>query len=234
MLFSGEMVRAILSGKKTQTRRPVTPRTSLVNGHSPCMKADPEIISAWPNLDFAKAWVDNGPSPAGNPGQYLQVPGGDDSTQRVCSRIQPGDRIWVRETHRVNIGGGVSYQADQPERDADDERELARLGPQHAAELRWRPSIHMPRWAARIVLEVTEVRAQRVQDIGEDDAKAEGVSLLECTYVGRCNSNRCPMHGLARRYARGFEMLWSGMYADGLGWVANPLVWALTLRRVES
>lgn len=227
ILFSAPMVRAILSGAKTQTRRVVTARNSLVNGSPP--------LGAWPTLDFSKAWVDRGPSPAGNPGPYLKAPGYDDSAHRVYSRVQAGDVLWVRETHRVNVGGAVDYHADLSKDDQDQERELARLGQQHASELRWKPSIHMPRWACRLELEVTDVRVERLQDISEEDAKAEGVRLLECVSPGDCNSNHCPRHWPANRYTHGFELLWDSIYASsGIGWQANPWVWAISFRRLNG
>jgi len=226
ILFSAPMVRAILNDEdsKTQTRRVVSPKNSLVNGSPPCMRSDPEIICAWPNLDFSKAWVDRGPSPAGNPGPYLKVPGGDDSAHRVYSRVQPGDRLWVKETFRADRAEPpeeeddptfVLYRADLTNRQEREERRLVRLGPQLAAAHRWTPSIFMPRWASRITLEVTEVRAQRLQQIDVGDALREGVA-------GPCILDN-------------FQRLWDSINGErpGCSWVDNPWVWAITFRRSQ-
>lgn len=214
LLFSAPMVQAILDGVKTQTRRWVTPRTSLVNGVSPCMKSDPDIISAWPNLDFGKAWVDKGPSPAGNPGPYLKVPGGDDSVQRVYSRIQPGDQLWVRETWCTPDPDPkvVVYRADMTSEQMREERAIRRICSSSCAP--WRPSIHMPRWASRLTLEVTEVRVQRLQDISAHDALCAGVGTP------------CILDN--------FQRLWDAIYGErpGCSWADNPWVWAISFRRV--
>lgn len=227
ILFSGAMVNAILSGQKTMTRRVVSIANSLVNGDSPSKRSTG--LSGWPDLDFSKAWVDGGPSPAGNPGPYLKVPGGDESVQRVYSRIQTGDRLWVRETWRtyasldylgpgkVGSGAGVQYEAggSNVPRHAD----LLGMG-------KIRPSIFMPRWASRITLEVTAVRPERVQDISEGDAKSEGVRHLKESYpsvsldqpiIGRTTAGDAP-------YGASFAVLWDTINDDraGCSWLDNP------------
>lgn len=173
IIFSAPMVRALLDGRKTQTRRIISPRNTRFDG------------GAWPRNRFEQckwdaAWLDAGPSPAGNPGPYLKVeyPHQDDETlvSRVYPLVQPSDRLYVREawapimalTHndpggQAIVDGGF-YRADGGTTDG----EIAR----------WRPSIHMPRWASRLTLAVTDVRAQRLQDIGEADAIAEGIEPL--------------------------------------------------------
>jgi hypothetical protein len=91
----------------------------------------------------------------------------------------------------------------------------------------WRPSIHMPRWASRITLEITEVRAERVQEISEGDAKAEGCGL-GCTV----KSERFGRYMSAGQYA--FASLWDSINANrGLGWEANPWVWVIGFRKLE-
>jgi hypothetical protein len=214
MLFSSEMVRAILAGVKGQTRRYVMPRNSLVNGAGPCMKRDPDFICAWPNLDFGKAWIDNGPSPAGNPGPYLKVPGGDESVQRVYSRIQPGDELWVRETWcqpEPDDRTSVAYRADMSGCALAEEKAVRRVVSGCAP---WKPSIHMPRWASRLTLKVTEVRPQRLQDISARDALCEGVE-------GPCILDN-------------FQRLWDSINGErpGCSWADNPWVWAISFRRV--
>lgn len=174
MLFSGAMVRAELDDRKTNTRRALKPANTLFDGR------------AWTKLakaqqwDWEKAWVDEGPSPMGNPGPYLKLPwlSGDEAfagtTHRIYPKIQPGDRIWVRETWKATglaafnkpretrICGRFAYQADAHQEPRD-------------MMIPWTPSIHMPRWASRITLTVAGVKIERLQDISEEDAIAEGV-----------------------------------------------------------
>lgn len=92
----------------------------------------------------------------------------------------------------------------------------------------WTPSIHMPRWASRITLEIIDVRVERVQDINESEAQAEGV---------RPAFSHPGLDGVVSQpsYRWGFWRLWDKLYAErGLGWDVNPWVWAITFRRVES
>ncbi|ASY68853.1 hypothetical protein [Sinorhizobium fredii] len=172
-LFSGPMVRALLDGRKTQTRRILTPHNTLFDGR------------AWSKLtkaqqwDWPKAWVDGGPSPAGNPGPYLKLPwlsGAADpfehTIHRIYPKVQPGDRIWVKETW-AKVG------------DNDDDIHACPDLCRHAyyradsvlpEALKWRPSIFMQRWSSRITLPVTSVKIEHLQDISEEDAIAEGIA----------------------------------------------------------
>ena len=195
ILFQGAMVRAILDDIKTNTRRTVRRVNSTVDG-APASK------KFWDGLDFDNAWVD--PACLGGP-PCLKVPCLDDKCGRTVHRVRPrweaGDRLWVRETFRdiqsgqikgghggIRCGwlyradGGVLWQKhitqisvlngdghlDQQTND-DTPRQFQ---PQ---EDKWRPSIFMPRWASRIDLDVQAVRPERVQEISEEDAKAEGI-----------------------------------------------------------
>jgi hypothetical protein len=201
ILFSGPMVRALLAGTKTQTRRPV--KTSLP-------PSEYEIVYHPGNGHALETFGD---------------PHADGFERRFCPYGVPGDRLWVRETFAFtgcgpddrgamdwgahNIRGGdwegergcerwhVAYRAsgDDPPAAGD-----------HPG---WRPSIHMPRWASRITLEITEMRVQRLQDISGDDANAEGVE-----------------------HVAAFARLWNSINGPG-AWDANPWVWALTFKRVE-
>jgi hypothetical protein len=168
-LFSAPMVRAILEGRKTQTRRIVTRSRSLVDG-------GPWPKDAWEELDFANAWVDPGPSPAGNRGPYLKAPRPKwDSVHRVYPRWWSGDRLWCKET------------------------------------------IFMSRALSRITLEITGVRVERVQSIGEEDALAEGITA------------ELREHGYAEE---AFRRLWEKINgADS--WAANPWVWCVEFRRIS-
>lgn len=147
ILFSGEMVRAILEGRKTQTRRliklPVTKHTT-----EPRVWMGPRKVGVW------ITWDDESPSLM---------------TAIKCQHGVPGDRLWVRETHAFGesiMSDGhrcVIYKATSAA--ASD------------VAIRWRPSIFMPRWASRITLEIVSVRVERLQEITEDDVVAEGIEF---------------------------------------------------------
>jgi len=214
ILFSGPMVRAILEGRKTQTRRvlrvpdhPAVLRWSVDSEHRAVAIAHSEQV-----LD-----------------QYITTfPHG-----RVpCRYGVPGDRLWVRETwadvrklglDRDLFPVGAAWKADH---DAD----ALRIAKEYGA--RWRPSIHMPRWASRLTLLVEAVRVERLQDISEADAKAEGVQWPDCddfepVYLG----SLCMYSGPARV---AFKRLWDSINAKTHPWDSNPWVWVITFRRVES
>jgi hypothetical protein len=210
ILFSGPMVQAILAGTKTQTRRLVkTPLECTVHDRRPL----------WDQIV-----VDPGGTVFG-PGPYVKVPytGGDmgedviDSTRQRCPYGYPGEHLWVREAWCDPMGDRVPvYRADG---DSAAERVAARTAPSIAREYpksRWRPSIHMPRWASRITLEITEVRVHRLQEISDADALAEGFEKEPCVPIHPCDW---------------FRDLWDSINGAG-SWEANPWVWAISFRRV--
>lgn len=184
VLFNGESVRALRADRKTEDRRPITPRNSLVDGNGigpRGLYGDPDF---WEHLDWDSARVNMGPSPAGNPGPYLKAPyPPEGSVHRIYPRVQAGDLLWVRETfsgelRRPLAMGELFYRADG-------ERQHGRQVPlsYYEREKRWRPSIHMPRWAARDWLRVEAIGPERVQDITDEGAIAEGATSREI--VGR-------------------------------------------------
>ena len=182
ILFSGPMVRAILDGSKTQTRRVV--KDAQPAGIGRCH---------WSNTGWA----------------HLRLSGGCSCQPVHCPRGTPGDRLWVRETWAHERDGtgcpddtGVLYRATDP--GWDDE----------GTGLRWRPSIFMPRIASRILLEITDVRVQRLQEISDEDARAEGYDRS---------------HAFPREW---FALLWERIHGPG-SWHANPWVWAITFQRLE-
>lgn len=179
ILFKGEMVRAILDGRKTQTRRVVKPQPKYGAFNCDC--------------DWDVYWYEN-----------------DKEIHVRCPYGQPVDRLWVRETW-TNADGekDIRYRAEERAICCD-------------ALYRWRPSIHMPRWASRITLEITSVRVERLQDISEEDAKAEGVSAM-----------LVPPDGGSWPYAQGFEYLWNSLAKPGSTWANNPWVWVIEFKRVE-
>jgi hypothetical protein len=189
IIFRAEMVRAILAGRKTQTRRIVKPRHMATVGAEQF-----PILAMYP-----------------------------------CG--SPGDRLWVRETCRaeaIDDEGlcGVRYVADGRFMPIANTREAS----DRWVQLYWYrgmegatvPPIHMPRWASRITLEITDVRVERLQDISEADAKAEGVSMPDGT----------PTPPDFWSYQQEFRHLWEQINGPG-SWDANPFVWVVTFRRID-
>lgn len=249
-LFKADMVRALRReyGPKTQTRRLFTRHNSLVDG----ARATPTL---WADLDFDAAWIDAGPSPAGNAGPYLKVPRrSEDSVHRVYPTIEVGDLLWVREscmTFESTDGRNanqVRYRADA------DFGQLPKETGSWACRVR--NSIHMPRWACRIELEILAVRIERLQQIDMAGAIAEGITFTDygrqCghkggwTEIGDClaadnthpqlpgwgveptGHTQC-MHSAPAAYAS----LWCQINgADS--WAANPFVRVFEFRRIAS
>jgi len=193
ILFKGEMVRAILEGRKTQTRRIVKPQPYLDDRG---------------NLIYDK-W---------NFGQTaFGKPNFDNLAKMKCPYGQVGDRLWVRETWSLlksdpeggPIYGTLIYKAT-------DSRKSSMW------DQKWKPSIHMSRNASRINLEITDIRIERLQDITEKDAQAEGVSRLNLGDLG-IETNKSA-----------FRSLWDNINASmGYGWSKNPWVWVVEFRKVN-
>ena len=201
ILFSGEMVRAILDGRKTQTRRAF---------YYP-FPSD-EFIGMDEFFGCAHAMFEHG--------------------DVCCPYGQVGDRLWVREAWRTSsiydhlspckipTDASLQFEADTSA--------IKYLG-EHPGKIR--PSIFMPRWASRITLEIVNVQAERVQNISNDDAKAEGVipewddfdhNSLHADYDGE------------QAYRMAFERLWDSINAKrGVGWDANPHVWVIEFKAVQ-
>ncbi|MDC9825644.1 hypothetical protein PRN20_18070 [Devosia sp. ZB163] len=244
ILFSPPMVRALLAGTKTQTRRAFKWQGPKDYPHS-----------------FAHAKVDN---PAGV--QRLLVPyyhpddlpvgesdWGEDGYHRHYGRFEPGDRLWVKETHRITSWSDdgdvwVTYAADDAKSrslspDSEDflERVCARVE-KAGAELNaegWyenippsalvRPSIFMPRWASRLTLTVTDVRVQRLQDLSEEDALAEGIQQTLAGH-GRLHAFCAPEPFNERTWdtaREAYAELWRRINGPE-AWRGNPWVAAYT------
>ncbi len=227
------MVRAILAGAKTQTRRVVNTREplSLIGGKDD--KPDPGY---W-------GWSFDGPDHNG----YMVLGRGHNERENhgrisiPCPYGVPSDRLWVRETW--------THDADSLDacRAAFDCCSVPGYGPYYRATevspdtLKWKPSIFMPQWASRITLEVTEVRVQRLQEISEGDAKAEGVEPYTPPHGHISPDQRVPGPGFDRcrlgdqPHRLSFADLWDSINGrDGRRWSDNPFVWALSFRRVEA
>lgn len=185
ILFKGAMVRAILSGQKTQTRR---------------------IMKHQPRDDYTEIRVEY---PHGRAmATYRAFPDGGSARWGICECPygKIGDRLYVREQFGIaDIGDSVGYvyRATDPDWQLSD-------------GWKWRPSIHMPRAASRITLEITGVRVERVADISEGDAYSEGVVLPDPE---------------VETYYSGFKTLWKSINGEG-SWEDSPWVWCITFRRL--
>ncbi|MEM1212972.1 MAG: hypothetical protein AAGI68_11830 [Planctomycetota bacterium] len=258
MLFTDQMVRAILEGRKTQTRRLVTASTSTVGGHT--------ARSMWARLVWnGLERVDPG-FPTGEAKdfdyQYLKVPywehdravpaavsfhewyAWDGTSWRVYSRVAPGGVLWVRETwQQLDDEHGtplVAYRADNTTnlvgRNEDGRDYVFDAEPGGYELSKWKPSIFMPRWACRLELDVVSVRPERLHDISEEDAIAEGV-WFDGIASGYCVEDPAPTvcHGSA---VLAFQGLWDSINGDraGASWFDNPWVWVIEFepRRLDG
>lgn len=219
MIFNGEMVRAILDGRKTQTRRIMKPQPE------PC----PRGGHWWPSNVF-KTMLHIEEEMQNGKGVWGGLVGD------ACPFGDVGDRIWVRETWaRYNIdqdSHDMAYRATTPE-------DWPEGG-------RWRQSIHMPRWASRILLEITDVRVERLNTISEEDAQREGVhtEVWDQTVVARNYadsdeffqfwSEDMPHYvEMNQLYRSSFRSLWDSIYGEE-SWKANGWVWVIEFKRVEG
>lgn len=188
ILFSAAMVRAILDGRKTQTRRVVKPQPTH-------------------RLVEPKLGLTIGMDPADDGAVWYDADGISPGRPVRCPYGRPLDRLWVRESfiRHASIPQLVGYVADGCEATEHWEKQS--------------PSIHMPRRFCRIVLEIADVRVERVQEITEEDAKAEGAPWEDCWPT----------------YRQSFEALWDSINGPrGYGWDANPWVWVVGFRKVGA
>lgn len=185
ILFNDQMVRAILEGRKTVTRRVVKPQP-----------------------DFLGSMVDpNTPFKTLDAGLHARI---------TCPYGEPGDRLWVREAWGLQVrsyGGGagefIVYRATNPD------AIYCRSSEGREYPVKWKPSIHMRRHSSRILLEITAVRVERLHDLSDPGALAEGVSHSE-------------MHS-GDSLVDVFARLWKSIGGD---WDANPWVWVIEFKRV--
>jgi hypothetical protein len=214
ILFSADMVRAILDGRKTQTRR--------LSGLEDVNKS-PDIwrFNKVGILDYMTK-----PRYKGRFGAYFETESLEPNTLHICPVTcpygKPGDLLWVRETW----GLYDTEPKDGPEKAII----FYRASDGDNYELRyqlWRPSIFMPRWASRITLEITGVRVERLQDISEGDAISEGVRHAFPSQ----DDNRPP----ASYDIAAFAQLWDSINAKrGYSWSSNPWVWVIEFQRAEA
>jgi hypothetical protein len=236
-----------VAGIKTQTRRLPTASNSLVDGVGISAKRWADM-----QFDWSRAVVDKGPSPAGNPGPYLHVPAGNGETwHRIYPRYQVGDRIWGRETwavkrHEPCLEHEREYQklCFPVIRYLADGQEIRHQGNRQTGDgiygglvEKARPSIHMPRWAARIVRDIVGVRVERLQDISYEDALAEGVADARPLLAnGRPPETDETPDEISRRLRwpqREYEILWNTINGAG-SWNANPPVIVIEFAGVQN
>lgn len=211
IIFSGPMVRAILSGTKTATRRPIKPQPHRVSTHTERLRGlsgETTIITVpdgWRWRDLYGS--DGGAHFTNNLASY-------------CPYGKPGDTLWVRETHRFTTGSeDAPLQTVRYRADFCDSQAL------QAKQFKWRPSIFMPRWASRITLEVTRVRVERVQDITIDDLRREGVLTPE-------DERKCRASFTGAQFARDlWRGRWDAIYKKRFPFDSNPWVWIVDFAR---
>jgi hypothetical protein len=259
--FTAPMVRAILAGKKTQTRRLVSPQ--------------PETSHTWAGLPGYQFRIEMLHGVSGRYGlstwarfKHTIPQNWEISGDYRCPHGNVGSRLWVRESWRVDMWDGenceirVQYRADDAvskwmsfgEWDEDGKifdrlwmqssEDAMKAGvPMDAAgrhhwqmgkgPTRWRPPMFMFRWASRITLEITDLRMQRLQDISEADALAEGVEFVEGSIKERDTGNFYDLDELPP--VRRFRHLWNTINAKrNAGWSVNPWVWAISFRVVSN
>jgi hypothetical protein len=202
-------VRAILAGTKTQIRRPVK---------LPSFDRVTRIIPSDGAVDLWDAKDERGATPAARMVWH----------SITCPYGEPGDRLWVRETWNaihvsvdIETGYGDDLWASEQIPTSDDGGYWAPVyaATDEMADMHkddrgfvWRPAIHMPRWASRLTLEVTDVRVQRLQEISEEDAQAE------CVPTGDGEGS----------YREGFASIWQDINGKRAPWASNPWVWAVS------
>lgn len=181
ILFSAPMVRAILDGRKTQTRR-------IWKHYQPMANLDP------------------------------------DTFKRACPYGVPRDHLWVRETFSKEADGRLVYRSDKSAIYSTSGKIRGSLFylPSDYEPIRWRPSIFMPRWASRITLEIVSVRVERLRDISERDAKAEGV----------CETCNC-LDAVIITSTDHYRRLWDSINGKTHPWSSNPWVWVIEFRRIK-
>jgi hypothetical protein len=230
ILFSGDMVRAILAGTKTQTRRVVKGDGEFNRRRCPYGEPGDRlwVREAW-QADF------DYPGATGFP-WWNEIPAAfrGPKARYVYYRA---DKAVVHAPSADELEWPLPYEARISTPDYDSEQEAAEDA-EILRNIRWRPSIHMPRWASRISLEITDVRCERLQAISEEDARAEGVERdswpEDWTSEDAALEAECGYFA-PRSYAAGYAALWDSLNAArGFGWHTNPWVWAITFKRAEG
>jgi hypothetical protein len=257
ILFSAEMVRAILDGRKTQTRRVAPIRELNILQH-------PGDMITW-SVSFLKAVKGVLSNHSG--GKFSDLHARSIIASQFNPYGKPGDLLWVRETWGAVWPADepvplrqceIEYRADLPPGCTDRPGEWPADEGSGPEVPKWRPSIHMPRWASRITLRITDIRVERLQDISEDDARAEGCEarpfpgpwwqgyrdlgdgqLFHQQAVGdtapdwMIEPKKMPPTPWLDRSARdGFRSIWMGLHGPD-AWDENPWVWVISFERIK-
>lgn len=205
VIFSASMVRAILSGNKTQTRRLVALDDKFSEIRSPSLCCINDKID-WGVLAFDNTFDYKFPQI-----KHIKSPFG-----------YKGDRLWVRESFTLIDNGNLPiYRADGRDAFGDFVEELKPDDPDKL--FKWKPSIHMPRNKSRIILEVKDLRVERLQEISNKDALAEGITLEQLP-------DNLQDQDRAKTWFRG---LWQSLYG-AKSWESNPWVWAVDFELVRQ
>ena len=221
IIFSGEMVRAILDGKKTMTRRVVKFSDFTIDSITPLHI---ELVDGkYCLFNERNGWLIG----------YPKFPYG-----------KIGDRLWVRETHHV-VGGIADYEIEEIKQGLQDVKNFVSYkadGYGNPCDGGWTTPMFMPRWASRILLEIIDIRVERLQDISEADALKEGIRNYNFemedspdTYVGYTHLQKDDGKStLYKTPAIAFERLWDTLNAKkGYPWSSNPWVWAIEFKVIE-
>lgn len=195
IIFNAEMVRAILDGRKTQTRRVMNNQPCTLTGETISVQQD----------DFNFRWA----------GDLHN----DTSGWFSCPLGKVGDRLYVRETFKTGVctESTIAYKATHKPSDLEEG---------WYEEIKWTPSIHMPRRYSRITLEITDVRVERLNDISQSDAIAEGAPPSHPTIDAI--SRECGFPDFSRSW---FGQTWWHIYGKE-NWQDNPWVWVIEFKRV--
>ncbi len=231
ILFSAPMIRALLAGRKTQTRRLVEPQPLAVLAQPGDGKAPSHAII----------------NRAQKTGVIINEYGNEDWLRSPYG--YPGDRLWVRETVRAEVVNDLAYVryiadnslvlVENSQEAADEWHDMYCYRGKHGATV---PSIHMPQWCSRMTLEITGIRIERLQNVTEQDALAEGAIPIECDHIRRsCEEIGC--YGDTARAA--FRGIWESVdgnwesvdgnweSVDG-NWDANPWVWVIEFKVIQT
>jgi len=225
ILFNSAMVRAILEGRETVTRRALN--NQMANGWQIVDPKHPmaTITSAHPKKGKFGLLIRREIYPDSGKFEHDII---------VSPFGRPGDRLWVRETwycdHFEVISGPYLKPADLNLDEARGDGTLVYaadgLAPYECEQPAWKPSIHMPRWASRILLEITDVRVERLQAITYEQAAAEGIHRDHRMWFATDAGGQA-----FQRPEQAFAQLWRQTGGD---WDANPWVWVIEFKRVEA
>lgn len=213
ILFSAPMIRAILGNRKNQTRRVIKPQPiSIAEYHIGGIVVEQSLI--WPQGDQTQKLGDR------------QPPFGPNIFRPALARMHSPyrDRLWVKETHFIFgwwVKNGLSKNGKQKWKFRTDPLKQVAFEPPHHTPARWekgwhkRPSIFMPRWASRITLEIVSVRVERLRQMSNEDAQAEGIQV-----------------SMDEHSVNLFADLWDSINGKKHPWESNPFVWVIEFRKV--